>query len=55
MLSSHVDTDHGSVSLQQAGSIAGIHVHVFENNDHFWGNDHALMVETLMAWLVEQT
>lgn len=55
MLASHVGTNHGSVSLQQAGTALGIRVHVFENNDHFWGNDHALMVETLMAWLVEQT
>lgn len=56
-----VSSDHshhdGPVSLQQTGTtvIAGIRVHVFENNDHFWiGNDHALMVETLMAWLIEE-
>jgi alpha/beta superfamily hydrolase len=30
----------------------GIRVDIFENNDHFWGNDCACMIEHVMSWLV---
>ena len=39
-------------SLVKSIESGSIRVDVFENNDHFWGNDCAYMIEHVMAWLV---
>lgn len=34
--------------------ICEIAVDVFENNDHFWSNDCACMIEHVISWLIDQ-
>ncbi len=46
------NTAHSSTNRIVVGRIQ---VDMYENNDHFWGNDCACMIEHVMSWLVHHT